>query len=145
MNREIKFRGYGIKENKWKYGYLSKYNNKHGISDDMGIGDFVYKESIGEYTGLKDKNGVEIYEGDIVRRPAYSEEERDYIGDIVGLYHIPEKIGEVIMYEGAWCLKFELNEKKVLNPFFEMMEFDRFDLIEVIGNIYENKELLEVE
>lgn len=98
-----------------------------------------------EYTGLKDKNGVEIYEGDIVRRPAYSEEERDYIGDIVGLYHIPEKIGEVIMYEGAWCLKFELNEKKVLNPFFEMMEFDRFDLIEVIGNIYENKELLEVE
>ena len=145
MNREIKFRGYSIKENKWKYGYLSKYNNKHGISDDMGIGDFVYKESIGEYTGLKDKNGVEIYEGDIVRRPAYSEEERDYIGDIVGLYHIPEKIGEVIMYEGAWCLKFELNEKKVLNPFFEMMEFDRFDLIEVIGNIYENKELLEVE
>lgn len=142
--REIKFRGYSIKENKWKYGYLSKYNNKHGISDDMGIGDFVYKESIGEYTGLKDKNGVKIYEGDIVRRPAYSEEERDYIGDIVGLYHIPEKIGEVIMYEGAWCLKFELNGKKVLNPFFEMMEFDRFDLIEVIGNIYENPELLEV-
>lgn len=48
------------------------------------------------------------------------------------------------MYEGAWCLKFELNGKKVLNPFFEMMEFDRFDLIEVIGNIYENPELLEV-
>ena len=143
MNREIKFRGYSIKENKWKYGYLSKYNNKHGISDDMGIGDFVYKESIGEYTGLKDQNGVEIYEGDRVRRPAYSVEERDCLGDLVELYHAPEKIGEVIMYEGAWCLKFELNEKKVLNPFFEMMEFDRFDLIEVIGNIYENKNLLE--
>nr|DAJ03080.1 MAG TPA: YopX protein [Caudoviricetes sp.] len=152
MNREIKFRGYGIAEKKWMYGYglhevIYGYENEETKATWLTIDtkniSMVHDESAGEYTGLKDKNGVEIYEGDIVRRPAYSEEERDYIGDIVGLYHIPEKIGEVIMYEGAWCLKFELNEKKVLNPFFEMMEFDRFDLIEVIGNIYENKNLLE--
>lgn len=149
--REIKFRGYDKFNKRWVYGYgLHQSIFIDGSSNayvTAGIREvfIVDKESVGQYTGLKDKNGVEIYEGDIVRRPAYSEEERDYIGDIVGLYHIPEKIGEVIMYEGAWCLKFELNEKKVLNPFFEMMEFDRFDLIEVIGNIYENKELLEVE
>lgn len=147
--REIKFRGYDKFDKRWVYGYgLHQSIFIDGSSNayvTAGIREvfIVDKESTGQYTGLKDKNGVKIYEGDIVRRPAYSEEERDYIGDIVGLYHIPEKIGEVIMYEGAWCLKFELNGKKVLNPFFEMMEFDRFDLIEVIGNIYENKNLLE--
>nr|DAL84464.1 MAG TPA: YopX protein [Caudoviricetes sp.]DAZ67722.1 MAG TPA: YopX protein [Caudoviricetes sp.] len=152
--REIKFRGHNGGE--WLYDSIisiQQYGNvthcfmpnEKNKSDQDDINNWDGVCYVGEYTGCKDGNGVEIYEGDIVRRPAYSEEERDYIGDIVGLYHIPEKIGEVIMYEGAWCLKFELNEKKVLNPFFEMMEFDRFDLIEVIGNIYENKNLLEEE
>lgn len=118
MNREIKFRGYSIKENKWKYGYLSKYNNKHGISDDMGIGDFVYKESIGEYTGLKDKNGVEIYEGDIIQTKDFYE------------------CGELVF-------KGEMEVVKDLNYYINGCVF--IDTSgEVVGNVYENPELLEV-
>lgn len=119
--REIKFRGYSIKENKWKYGYLSKYNNKHGISDDMGIGDFVYKESIGEYTGEKDINGIEIYEGDIIETTR-------------ALNHI---IGKVILYKGCWYIKDYNGGYYRLIPRFGIAEN------KVIGNVFENPELLE--
>ena len=131
--REIKFRGYSIKENKWKYGYLSKYNNKHGISDDMGIGDFVYKESAGQYTGYKDANGKEIYEGEIIRLEGVDDRE---IGSTW------EHIGKIVYKRGAFFVCYfdyyaDGDEELICDA---QVEFGT-----VIGNIYENKNLLEEE
>lgn len=145
MKREIKFRGQTISGD-WVSGNLShitkKLNNVEAgyyISNSVGM-PFAYQvrpETVGQFTGLYDKNKVEIYETDVAKRitsNCYSEETLGVIKYINGCF--------------VFCYKTKIGECKshmVKNNSFQ--DGNAYVTLnysyEVIGNIYDNKELIE--
>ena len=94
------------------------------------VEDYIFMQ----YTGLNDKNGKEIYDGDLVRVPTMSCAEDDY-----GLYDLFEVIWS--MKYGAWCGYSKEWIESGTDDCIISYEFDDNDM-EVIGNIYENPDLL---
>jgi len=139
--RKIKFRGYSKELKKWVFGdliqdsedvfFIAKektigrvgggaYNIHSGIGwDDDNYYDIsiVEKSSIGQYVGLKDENGKEVYEGDIIKS--------QFLRKNGIIKYANDKV--------CFMAKISTNEWHFIS--------DLYDL-EIIGNIYENSELL---
>ncbi len=100
MNREIKFRGWfqGINgQEYWVYGYLVKQINGNCGNWEITNGETTWTvDDVGQFTGLHDKNGVEIYEGDQLYITAgYQSVVKFEDGMFVSVYVHPED-GEII-------------------------------------------------
>lgn len=130
--REILFKAKTC-NGKWVQGLLTHKDNKWYISNKEGI-PFAFEvipETIGQYTGLKDKNGKEIYEGDIVKFDEYKY----------------EKLVQSIISEIKWCeelcsLSLVVSEQQgTRGTLSHLLDYNKE--VKVIGNIFDNPELLE--
>jgi len=139
--REIKFRGKRIDNGKWIYGSLIIEEDpiadafKYFIKPfNFLTGKLVVPETVGQYIESNDKNKKEIYEGDIVLIDG---------GD--GFLGVKQQY--VVRYDStnaSYC--FEINNgDKIYLTGFRNPDFFIENKVEVIGNIYENPELIEYE
>ena len=133
--REILFRGKREDNDEWVYGYYVKLPDAAGSvgfmhvpasnPDEHNTAHYVAPETVGQYTGLTDKNGVKIFEGDILR---IGLEEDDYI------------VCQVYEYRGVLCVDYETADWDFNALGF--LDNDTGYIFEVIGNIHDNPELI---
>lgn len=137
--REIKFRGKLIISGNWAEGNLRVTKQEITIitPDETVLGRYgrVDKETVGQYTGLKDIKGQAIYEGDIVKKLIWNELKFESTGD--GKDYSYAKVMYIEKLTGFYLVN---KENKI-----RWRVADDINNIEVIGNIYDNKNLLEEE
>lgn len=122
--KTIKFRGYNKKNSQWLYGFYLQNRGEHFVCpDEFATGKSwenyeVDPTSVGQFTGLFDKNGREIYEGDIIRHSPKSD-----------IYYIIE-------WHDCGLIAKQIGSSSYAGITYWI------NITEVIGNIYDNPEIL---
>jgi uncharacterized phage protein (TIGR01671 family) len=147
--REILFRAKREDNGEWAYGYYVRLPDAAGSAsmihtparnpDESNSSHFIRSSTIGQFTGLTDKNGVKIFDGDILQGDEYpycSEGEYNYFA-------------EVVWFDEGCCgagLYTHKNPKSTVKGIShgncEWLEDFDSDKWQVIGNIYDNPELI---
>ena len=134
--RTIKFRGKSLATGEWLHGSHFNDGAEDYILPNLPSGAIDYESyqvdqnTIGQFTGLFDKNCKEIYEGDIVKHPYIDPIFQDLVETKDGV------TSEVVFHDGAFVIKYDINDHIYL------CDFTRHNHAEVVGNIYDNPELL---
>lgn len=130
--REILFRGKRKDNGEWVYGnYAVTDNNEkqHFIFQNKAFEFEVKSETVGQYTGLTDKNGKKIFEGDIL---GVTNDDPDY-----------DYITKVYLDCDTLCVDVQGQDYDYTSIGFAIEIWDdECDQVEIIGNIYDNTELL---
>lgn len=127
--REILFRGWNKKNKQWLYGYYFVYRGEHFIAPDDKVNPLdTYKDyvvdadTVGQYTGLTDANGVKIFEGDIIVDEAYP---------------------YIIQYHEEYSQFVAVPKPDVIIAFYQQWVNERG--LVVIGNVHEKSELIKTD
>ena len=121
--REILFRGYNKNIKRFIFGDLIHFENEFKIIDKSGYNFFVDTETVGQFTGVTDKNGVKIFEGDVLQWVSCNP------------FSLGERRKVVVNYVNGWyfCVG------SISVSLAELLVAER---CEVIGSIHNNPERL---
>lgn len=124
--RDILFKAKQLADGEWIEGWLSMVDGEYIIEDGHGLGNSVMSETVCQYTGQNDNDGGKIFEGDVVIVNSCGIDEEDGYG-VVSWDNL----------EAMFIIKFN-NDLEI--SFMNVFGYE----CEVVGNIFDNPELLEV-
>ncbi|MEO9257052.1 MAG: YopX family protein [Crocinitomicaceae bacterium] len=140
MNREIKFRAWDIVGLKMIQDFIKVNEEGHFISHHEHNTEHIPMQ----FTGLNDKNGKDIYEGDIVNI-LYTDWPSKSISDSRTLEQYLTDISSVgVVKYNKNRFEIEMFSTKYSENYFSSIDYGKHGFIKVVGNIYENPELMEV-
>lgn len=137
--RDIEFRGKLKSNNEWIYGYLTDINEISDVNEVAAPRREVDEDTVGQWTGLYDKNNKKMYEGDIVECVSWNE------------FFSDNTTGDVMEpFRRRMYISFRNGGFKIIEPMPRPMKDNVWDIIyngdiKVIGNIHDNPELLNKE
>lgn len=141
MNDRYLFRGKRTDNGEWIYGLLGRYNadyERANIIDEFECLVPVKTETVGQYTGLTDKNGKRIFEGDVVE---LTDENNDFKWTAKVVFGNPYGT-----YYWGWNLMYAGGNPKVNTDILLWVDMEESGaFIEIIGNVTDNPELLKGE
>ena len=142
MNREVKYRGKDLENgNCWRYGSLVVYPDGNRVivefdKDENELSYDVYPETVGQFAGKYDKNGKEIYEGDLIKSPSglvytvifgtWVHDEKKEFPKIIDKYE-----------HTGWCISLDGNTP------CELLDSEVYSGV-ITGNVHDNPSLLKV-
>jgi uncharacterized phage protein (TIGR01671 family) len=134
--RPIKFRGQRVDDKKWVYGDLISKPIHHecAILENGVINHSVIPETVGQYVGLKDKNGKEIFEADVIKWD--DEKKMEYV------LHSTDWDGSIDPNNAPFMSAYGSTCGRYFRTFMNIYDPTRFATI--VGNIHTNPDLLQV-
>lgn len=140
MEPKNKFRGRDAITGNWAYGYYYPSKGHAIIRNENDAECIVLKETVGQFTGLLNKNGKEIYEGDIKREEFSIDDERGVDERIYYLCQwLPQTCSFVWMTFGDTCVDWDENPEEEYPISLQKDEQHKYI---IVGNIHENPKLL---
>lgn len=136
--RQIKFRAQDIASNKWLYGDLRHHKDDVCIFEQGGMnGEQVKRETVGQFTGLTDEFDREVYEDDIIMLDGSPEMGARVVVFYEESFNIATRKEYDYLQQGAHPYLNDYAHMDCLNT------WSNSGLVRVVGNIYDNPELLE--
>ena len=136
--RQIKFRAQDIASNKWLYGDLRHHKDDVCIFEQGGTkGEQVKRDTIGQFTGLTDEFDREVYEGDIIKLDGSPEMGVRVVVFYEESFNIATRKEYDYLQQGSHPYLNDYAHMDCLNT------WSNSGLVRVVGNIYDNPELLE--
>lgn len=140
MKKKVEFRGKRVSDNEWIYGYLADESSINNINEIATPNEDIDPETVGQFTNMYDCDGKPIFEGDIVESVSWNE-----FWSVGGNTMEPMRRRLFVDFRYGGFKLVEHFAYPMSDSVFDLSRWDEQGELKIVGNVYDNPELLKTE